>query len=58
MSITFPTGTSDIIEEIINADGRNVSFFIRESVSGCIDCGVNPITNEPLDPFCTTCSGI
>jgi len=58
MSINFPSGTPAIIDEIINADGRDVEFFVTTSLSGCSDCGINPITQEPLNPFCTTCSGL
>lgn len=58
MNIAWPEGTSDTIATILDTIGRNVDFYTETSVSGCSSCGVNPITNEPLDPFCTTCSGI
>jgi len=58
MNIAWPSNTADIIEEIINTDGRPVTFNYVVSVSGCTDCGINPITNRPTDPFCEVCSGI
>jgi len=58
MDISWPSGTADTIEKIINADGRPVTFYYETSVSGCGSCGLNPITNRPIDPFCEVCSGI
>lgn len=58
MPIRFPTNTAEQIENIIEQIGRDVTFYVREASSGCSDCGINEITGKPLDPFCTTCSGL
>ncbi|NMC34392.1 MAG: hypothetical protein GYA36_18360 [Veillonellaceae bacterium] len=57
MNITFPTDTEDTIDAIRNAIGRDV-IFQTELKYECPTCsGLDPITNNPLDPFCVTCSG-
>jgi len=57
MGITFPSDTVTVIDEIRNAIGRSVTFVTLSGRIACPTCGVNPITNEGLDPFCVTCSG-
>lgn len=57
MHITFPSNTRDTIEEIINAIGRNITFF-TSTLSGCYNCSLDPVTNTSTDSFCPICSGV
>ena len=56
MIAAFPQ-TRETINSIINEDGRDVTFYIVESKSGCQDCSLDPITDTSTDSFCLTCSG-
>lgn len=42
---------------MIQMDGRIVTFYVIDSLSGCPVCSLDPITNTSTDSFCTTCSG-
>ena len=57
MQITFPSGTRDTIENIINAIGRPVTF-VTSTVSGCYNCSLDPVTDTSTDSFCAVCSGV
>ena len=59
MIIAFPSNTREIIENIIDADGRDVTF-ITSTLSGCPYSGdsLDPITNTSTNSFCPVCSGI
>lgn len=57
-TITFPSNTTDVIDAIRGAIGRDVFFHVPYSSSPCPVCDINPITNESTNPFCLTCSGI
>ena len=54
--ITFPTNTTDVIDAIRGAIGREVTFYLV-TYSGCSVCGLDPVTDTSTDPFCTTCGG-
>ena len=58
MIITFPSGTRQVIESIIDSIGRPVTFW-TSSLSGCSasGCGLDPITNTSINSFCPVCSG-
>lgn len=56
MQVVFPSNTRDVIENIINAIGRDVQF-VSSTLSGCSDCSLDPVTNTSTDSFCETCSG-
>lgn len=58
MTITFPSNTKTIIDQIRDAIGREVTF-IEEAYSPCTasGCGLDPITNTAINSFCTVCSG-
>jgi hypothetical protein len=58
--ITFPSNTTEIIDQIRNAIGRPIDFIIVGSGIPCSysGCGVNPLTNLGLNPFCPNCSGV
>ena len=59
MTISFPSNTKDIIDQIRIAIGREV-LFQTVTQSGCIasGCGVDPITHTAINPFCSVCSGV
>ena len=57
MQIQWPSGTREVIENIIDAIGRNVTFYTK-TVSGCYNCSLDPITNTSTNSFCAVCSGI
>jgi hypothetical protein len=48
---------AQVVDEIREAIGRNVTFHYLVSTSGCPVCSLDPVTNESTDSFCTTCSG-
>ena len=53
----FPNNTRQQIEEMIEQDGRPVTFYIVESTTECPMCSLDPISNTSTDSFCPTCSG-
>lgn len=57
MVISFPSNTRDIIEQIIDTDGRMVTFYNVISLSGCWLCNLDPVSNTSTDSYCTVCSG-
>ncbi len=58
MTITWPSNTVEIIDEIRYAIGRNVTFYVVDSSTPCPVCDIDPVTNTSIDPFCLTCSGV
>jgi hypothetical protein len=59
MLIAFPSNTRNTIENIINAIGRDVTFY-TSTVSGCSasGCGLDPVTDTAINSFCPVCSGM
>lgn len=57
MDIKFPSDTVEVIDKIRLAIGREVSFITISGKTPCPTCGVNPVTDTAIDPFCPTCSG-
>src|SRR5689334_15173581 len=53
---TFPNDYVDQIRQMIEIDGRLVSFVVA-TLSGCPVCSLDPISNTSTDSFCPTCSG-
>jgi hypothetical protein len=58
MPITFPSNTKSIIDEIRGAIGRDVTFNKAVETICPSGHGVDPITGDSIDPFCTICSGV
>jgi hypothetical protein len=56
MTITFPAGTKNIIDQIRLAIGREVDFYTETSVP-CSGCGIDPVTKTSINPFCNICGG-
>jgi hypothetical protein len=59
MIISYPSNTRSVIESIISAIGRNVTFYTA-TVSGCTasGCGLDPVTDTSINSFCLNCSGL
>lgn len=57
MNITFPSNTTEIIDSIRGAIGRDV-YFYTESKIPCSACDLDPVTDTSLDSFCPVCSGL
>lgn len=53
----FPDNTREIITDIIDMIGRDVTFYVVTSISGCSLCSLDPVSNTSTDSFCPTCSG-
>jgi hypothetical protein len=56
-SIIFPTDTKSVIDQIRLAVGRDIEFY-TEHKTVCSGCGIDPITNTSINPFCGICGGI
>ena len=57
MPITFPSNTTEIIDEIRGAIGREVIFNYVAGEIACTICDLDPVTNTSIDSFCPVCSG-
>jgi len=57
MQIQWPAQTREVIESIITAIGRNVTFY-TSTLSGCYSCDLDPTTNTSTNSFCPVCSGV
>ncbi len=60
MTINFPTNVSQVVDDIRDGAGRNVTFYSIDSQTACTasGCGLDPITNTSVNSFCATCSGV
>lgn len=58
MRITFPSNTTEIIDQIREAIGRPVTFVLESGVPCQVCGGIDPNTGFAADPFCPTCSGL
>lgn len=59
MSIHWPDNTTDIIDDIRDAIGRDITIYATVSGITCpaSGCSLDPVTNLAVDQFCITCSG-
>ena len=57
MTITFPSNTKEVINDIRDAIGRTITFNTLVSQSGCpvVGCNLDPVTNTSTNSFCPTC---
>lgn len=55
--ITFPSDTTDTIDAIRGAIGRDITFW-TVSKEPCSGCSVDPVTNKSTNSFCLVCSGL
>lgn len=58
MTITWPSDTVTIIDEIRDAIGREIEFRYLADTIPCSACHLDPVTGESDDAFCTVCSGL
>lgn len=58
MTITFPSNTAAIIDEIRGVIGRDVIFYTLAGSTECPVCNLDPTTGTSTDSFCETCSGV
>jgi len=58
MQILFPSNTRELIEGMIDADGRDVLFYTH-TLEACTasGCSLDPVTNTSTNSLCLTCSG-
>lgn len=57
-NITWPSNTGEVINDIREEIGRDITINVSVTGTPCPDCDLDPITNTSLDSFCTTCSGV
>ena len=55
--ITYPTNNRDVINNIREAIGRDITF-ITKIETDCPSCDINPVSNTSTNPYCPICSGI
>jgi hypothetical protein len=53
----FPSNTRDLIEQMIDYDGREITIYTVTSLSGCYNCNLDPVSNTSTDSWCPVCSG-
>ena len=59
MTISFPTNTKSIIDEIRGTIGRDITIFVTITGIPCteVGCSLDPVTNLSTDSFCLVCGG-
>ncbi len=59
MPIEFPTNTADVIDDIRNAIGRDITIFRTVSGIPCTvsGCNLDPVTGLSTNQFCPVCGG-
>jgi hypothetical protein len=59
MSIYWPSNTSDIIDDIRDAIGRDITIYATVSGIPCpaSGCSLDPVTNLSVNQFCDICGG-
>ena len=57
MEIMWPSNTTEIIDKIRGAIGRDVTFY-SPSYSGCSTCSLDPVSQDSTDSFCPECDGV
>lgn len=56
MTIFWPE-TTDTIDAIREAIGRNITILVTTSGVPCSVCSLNPVSNLSTNPFCPVCDG-
>ena len=59
MTITFPTNTKEVIDEIRGTIGRDITIFVTVAGISCteVGCALDPVTGLSTDSFCEVCRG-
>lgn len=55
--ISWPSDTVTVIDNIRDAIGRDITWYVVASSTACPICNLDPITNTSTNSFCPTCSG-
>jgi hypothetical protein len=57
--ISWPPNTTDIIDEIRDTIGREITLYSEITGIPCpaSGCALDPVTNLSINQFCPTCSG-
>ena len=58
MNIVWPEDTTETIDAIRGAIGRNVTFVVTVSSISCHVCELDPVTSTSMNQFCVYCSGL
>lgn len=58
-TIVWPSSQEiSIVDDIRDAIGREITFFVVASSVPCSACSLDPVTNESTNSFCPVCSGV
>jgi len=57
MRITFPSDTKDVIDEIRETIGREITVYVTVTGVPCSICTLDPATELSTDPYCLECGG-
>lgn len=59
MTITFPSNTKTVIDQIRGIIGRDITIYVTITGIACTQpgCSLDPVTNLSTDSFCTVCGG-
>lgn len=57
MQIVWPSDTTEIIDDIREAIGRNIVVDVPYTIP-CSGCSLDPITNTSTNSFCNICGGV
>ena len=58
MTITFPSDTKTIIDQIRTAIGRLIYINVTTSSTGCLSCTLDSVNNTSVDATCSGCDGL
>lgn len=56
-TITWPDYTTEVVDAIRGAIGRDTYWYIVASSTPCPVCSLDPVTNTSTNSFCVICSG-
>jgi hypothetical protein len=60
VTITWPSDTTEVIDAIRDAIGRNITINVTVSGIACSEpgCDLNPVTNLSTNQYCEVCHGL
>lgn len=57
MNITYPSNTKEIMDDIRDVIGRDITIYTTVSGIPCSLCELDPTTGYSVDPYCSGCDG-
>lgn len=57
MNIEWPSNTTEVINAIRGAIGRDILIYNKYDLGPCPICSTDSLLGNTYNPFCTTCSG-